>query len=184
MKLCCNCKYFKPDTSWYGLTNQIAFGLCTHKHAIKSISYHSGGLDLLMASQMRHSRGRCGENAKYYIDANDIQPIYYTCQVFCTDCKYNKPDSSYMSEINQLEYAQCTHPFATTIDMISGKKLYTRSRIMRKDADKNDIKSCGADGFLFEAKDTSEKEEFTKKSEWFYSYAILVVVVILILLMI
>lgn len=181
MKICSDCKYFKPDTSMYGIRNQIAFGHCTNQNAIRSISYHTGNVEYFMATQMRKYSENCGQNAKYYLDKNDVQPIVNQCNVFCTDCKYNKPDDSLLNTEAQLEYAQCTHPSATTIDMVTGSTIYEYSYIMRRKA--NDHKSCGANGTLFEKSDNPRNNKKNRLTEMLYSCAMVIAILMLVLFM-
>lgn len=150
MRLCKDCKYFKPTSS-----DQLANGYCTHRNAITLISYHTGDVYYKMASEMRRKSKECGKSARFYIDKNDIEPIQYTCNAFCTDCKYQKPNTMYYNVHEQTEYALCTHPFATTVDMVSGEELYKYAYMMRNYAKPGDIKSCDVQGYLFEERDKS-----------------------------
>lgn len=172
-KDCKDCKYFKVKQS-----DSLSNGLCTHPKAITSISYHTGIVYRTYASYMRKDLYGCGKSARYYIDKDDIEPAKITHIVSCTDCKYNMLNTNYSSTDSQIEYALCTHPYTTTVDMVSGEKLYYYTNDMRNYAVPNDIKSCDVGGYLFEPK---EMLCDSKDNKYCFTTVLLILLVVFVL---
>lgn len=183
MKLCKDCKYFKPDREWTLKNDQIAHGYCTHQNAIRTISYHTGNVKYESASYMRKYKG-CGTSARYYIDKDDIEPIQYNCTIFCTGCKYNQLNTDYYNTFDQKEFSLCTHPFATTFDMVTGEPQYKFASTMRHYAKKDDLKSCGENGYLFEPKDDTHAHEEETHGEEYQEYSNFTIIAFLLILLI
>lgn len=127
---------------------------------------------------MRRDRKGCGKTARYYIDKNDIEPINITHFVSCTDCKYNLLNTHYSSIDDQTEYALCTHPYATTIDMVTGDKLYNYAYVSRNYAKRNDITSCDVGGYLFEPK---EMVSDSKDKKYCFTTVLFILLVVFVL---
>lgn len=174
MRLCKDCKYFKPARD-----GDRHSGLCTHQKAITSVSYHTGIVYRTFASEMRRNRKMCGQSARFYIDKNDIEPIEHSCMIFCTDCKFSMPNTNYYTVASQTEYALCTHPYATSVDMVTGEKLYHYTNTMRNYAKPNDIKSCGTGGYLFEPKDQVMKNVVVDDNQFCATTALLFLLILL-----
>ena len=67
----------------------------------------------------------------------------------CKDCKYCKPDKFLFMKFYTAT-SQCTHPEATTIQLVSGKKLYRYCTTMRENYFKEE--TCGKEAKWFDNK--------------------------------
>ena len=73
VKICRDCKHFKPNTTQYFTTkNAIKFGLCTHESSTYT-NYISGEKTYYMAHEIRGDRyfKSCGHNAQFYEENED-----------------------------------------------------------------------------------------------------------------
>lgn len=141
---CINCKYYAPDNK-----------LCTHPKAVKERYPHMDWVYYKAAHRMRKFSNLCGKDGKWYIDKDDVLQEKEVTMRFpsCHDCKYVIPNESWYSTENQLYYAHCSHPNAIiSTDIVTGEVEYKMTHQMREDK-KNDIKSCGTLGLLYEERD-------------------------------
>lgn len=76
LKICRDCKYFKPDTKrWFLKEYAIQYGLCTHKSTTYT-NYISGKIIYYEAKEMRDNYDICGKNAKLYVENPNIISKY------------------------------------------------------------------------------------------------------------
>jgi hypothetical protein len=162
MLLCKNCKYFAPDKGFSNREEQIRFGFCTHPSAEIAVSYHRGNVYNKSATTWRKDIRGCGSGARYYLDKDSIDPPRKEYRVFCTNCKYQRPNTNYYTVYDQNEYAFCTHPLSTIVDMVSGEHSYPFASKVR---DKNDIRSCGSQGYMYEEREVTHVHNENSDSE-------------------
>lgn len=138
---CINCKYYTPDNK-----------LCTHPKAVKERYPHMDLVYYKTAHEMRKFSNLCGKDGKWYIDKDDVlqQKEVTMRPPSCQDCKHVILNESWNSPDNQLYYAHCSHSNAIlSTDIVTGEVEYRMAHKMREDK-KNDIKSCGTLGLLYE----------------------------------
>lgn len=150
MLICKNCKYFAPDREWPSRYDQMQHGFCTHPNAMIAVSYHQGHVYNKRADTCRKDSRGCGRDARYYIDKDSIDPPKINHMVFCTSCKYQKQNTNYYVTYDQNEYAFCTHPLSHKIDMVTGEITYPFASQMRNEKPKDEIRSCGINGYMYE----------------------------------
>lgn len=64
-KVCMQCKYFRPDVSYYDMHDRFQNGSCTHQNAT-STDIITGTKYFKYAYTMRNRQNLCGTYAKYF----------------------------------------------------------------------------------------------------------------------
>ena len=54
----------------------------------------------------------------------------------CRNCKYFRPNKSWISHQYRISYGECTHPIFHTIDLVSGIVTYQNASTLRMQKDK------------------------------------------------
>lgn len=70
VKVCSNCKYFKPDYTWASSSNRIKFGKCTHPK-MANIDIVSGKIEYIEAERARRPYSACKYEAILYEPETD-----------------------------------------------------------------------------------------------------------------
>lgn len=154
MKFCTNCKYFQPNLQWSTPQNKLLYGLCTHPTSITSISHHTGIVEYREAQERRKDPRGCGISARFFLDKTDIEPPKTPNAVYCTNCKYQRLNTTFHNKASQVEYAFCTHPLAIPDDVVTGSHPYTQDmRYTKKQSNLSEtMGTCGVNGYMYEEK--------------------------------